>query len=243
MDYFLLAMQGFSSFEDALASPDNDSMLKKIDVSITALRKAALTKDGRNDARIPYVLGKAYYYKGGDWADQAVTELERAERMDFHAADIDEYLGLAKAQIRDYKGSVEAFADALTADGSNANASVVKSGEDLLLLSIARSYHGMGDEQQAHAYLQRCIDVTKDYNARVEAQFLLAEILKKNGDAKQAEDLYLAMLNNGGESAKARYELGEIYADQGDSTRARAEWRKALKADPAYEPAREKLAL
>jgi tetratricopeptide (TPR) repeat protein len=195
-----------------------------------------------------YVLGKAYYYKGDFWADSAVRYLEMSRERGYEPDDLSEYLGLAYAQIRDYRASVEALSAAL--DYNDALAAAANSGtesnEDLLLLSIARSYREMEDSEareQAQGYLQRCIDITRDADAKLEAEFMLARMFTEKGDTGAAEQMYLSVLEEGGESARARYALGELYAAQGQPTRARAEWRKALQSDPAYTPAREKLAL
>jgi cytochrome c-type biogenesis protein CcmH/NrfG len=45
-----------------------------------------------------------------------------------------------------------------------------------------------------------------------------------------------SVFESAGENAEAAYELGEIYASQGDTTRARAAWRRAYRADPNYAP-------
>jgi Tfp pilus assembly protein PilF len=51
------------------------------------------------------------------------------------------------------------------------------------------------------------------------------------------------ILGEAGENAEARYQLGELYALQGETARARAEWRLALRADPAHLKARSRLSL
>jgi Tfp pilus assembly protein PilF len=48
-------------------------------------------------------------------------------------------------------------------------------------------------------------------------------------------------MEEGGENAEAHFQLGELYAGGGDSTRARAEWRRAVRIDPAHGPARTRL--
>ena len=75
------------------------------------------------------------------------------------------------------------------------------------------------------------------------ARLLLGQVLIKNGDTEGAERQYLRVLDEGGEQADARYELGVLYAERGETTKARAEWRKVLRLNPAYAPAIARLAM
>jgi tetratricopeptide (TPR) repeat protein len=93
----------------------------------------------------------------------------------------------------------------------------------------------------AQAYLQRCVEISRDSNVRVAARLLLGEILGKSGDSEGAEAQYMAALDEAGENAEARYQLGELYAARGDAARARAEWRRAVRFDPAHMKARSRL--
>ncbi|MDR0497949.1 MAG: tetratricopeptide repeat protein [Treponema sp.] len=51
----------------------------------------------------------------------------------------------------------------------------------------------------------------------------------------------MKVLEENHENADAHYQLGELYAMEGDTTRARAEWRRALRLDPTHGPARGRL--
>jgi len=148
----------------------------------------------------------------------------------YRAADIPEYLGLAYAAIRDFHGSVAAFSDALSREPS-----------DLLLLSIARSYMALEEDEQAKAYLRRCLEISVDSGTTATAHILLGNVYAKAGDTRGAESEYLKAIEENGESAEVRYQMGELYAMAGDTTRARAEWRRALRIDPTYGPARSRL--
>jgi tetratricopeptide (TPR) repeat protein len=229
LDSFLLTMHGFSAYQLAIAQINTSDTLLFVDECIWSLRKTMLSGDNLADGRVFYVLGKAYFYKGQEYADLAVKYLEKARDL-YKAADIPEYLGLAYASIRDYRGSVAAFSDALTREPS-----------DLLLLSIARSYMELEEEDSAKAYLHRCLEITVDSGTSAAAHLLLGNVYAKNGDFSGAENEYLKAIEENGESAEVRYQLGELYALGGDSTRARAEWRRALRVDPTYGPARSRL--
>ncbi|MDR3139639.1 MAG: tetratricopeptide repeat protein [Treponema sp.] len=245
MDYFLLTLHGFSAYQMAIAQINSFDTLAFIDTCIWSLRKALLTRDAAGDGRLFYVLGKAYYYKGSAYAELAVKYLEKARGAFYQARDIPEYLGLAYAAIHDYRNSVAAFALALEPPNENAGISDPPSANpypsDLLLLAIARSYLALEEEDTAKAYLVRCVETSRDSDTIMTARLLLGDILTKEGDAEGAESLYLTILNEGGENAEAHYQLGELYAAAGDPTRARAEWRRAVRIDPAHGPARARL--
>ena len=229
LDSFLLTMYGFSAYQLAIAQINTSDTLLFVDECIWSLRKTLLSGDS-SDGRIFYVLGKAYFYKGHEYADLAVKYLEKARDL-YMAADIPEYLGLSYASIRDYRSSVEAFSDALSGGQPS----------DLLLLSIARSYMELEEEDSAKAYLRRCLEITVDSGTSAAAHILLGNVYVNAGDFSGAENEYLKAIEENGESAEVRYQLGELYASGGDTTRARAEWRRALRVDPTYGPARSRL--
>jgi tetratricopeptide (TPR) repeat protein len=247
LDYFLLTLHGFSAYQLGIAQINSSDTLGYIDDCVRTLRKALLLKSGRDDGRVFYVLGKAYCYKGPAYADLAVLYLEKARAARYQAGDIPEYLGLSYANLRDYRGSVAAFSQALepaspAGDGGPENSGAAGP-SDVLLLSIARSYAALEELEAARAYLLRCIEVSRDVNTRAAARLLTAEILGKSGDAAGAEAQYAAVLEEAGENAEARYHLGELYAAGGDMTRARAEWRRAYRLDPAHAGVRARLGI
>jgi len=230
LDFFLLTIHGFSAYQLAIAQTNTFDTLSFVDDCIWSLRKALLSRE--NDGRVFYVLGKAYYYKGAGYSDLAVNYLEKARTALYRAADIPEYLGLAYAAMRDFRSSVEAFSLALTGDASPS---------DILLLAIARSYLALDEAEQAKAYLIRCLEITKDSKTTAAARLVLGNTLVKTGDVQGAEKEYLKVLEENDDNAEAHYQLGELYALGGDVTRARAEWRRAIRIDPAHGPARSRL--
>jgi tetratricopeptide (TPR) repeat protein len=252
MDYFLLIFYGFAAYQLAVAQIASADTQFYIDECIWSLRKALLCKEGGGDLRIQYVLGKAYYYKGAGYADLAVRFLEAAQNGAYQARDLPEYLGLSYAAKRDYRNSVAAFSLALASERDGGPAQdpagfapeFIQQDEypsDLLLLSIARSYMALDEQDSAKAYLMRCVETSKDAETVVAARLLLGNIFEKTGYISLAEAQYLALLEEDGENAEAHYHLGELYAAGGDSTRARAEWRKAVRIDPAHRSARSRL--
>jgi tetratricopeptide (TPR) repeat protein len=150
----------------------------------------------------------------------------------FSARDIPEYLGLAYAASGDYRNSVASFSRAFSTGGEPS---------DSLLLSIARSYMAMEEYGMAIEYLRRCIEISPDSKSIIIARLLLAEIYRLTGEYKNAEEQYFSILSDSGENAEVHYQLGELYNRQGDTTRARAEWRLAYRQDPAHANARARL--
>ena len=238
MDFFLLTIHGFSSYQLAIAQINNFDMLSYVDNCIWSLRKALLLREGASDGRIFYVLGKAYYYKGSGYADLAVKYLEKARSALYKAPDIPEYLGLAYASMRDYRSSVAAFSLALTGEDDHYPG---YNPSDILLISIARSYLALDEFEPAKAYLYRCLDANRDSNTIATARLLLGNTYIKTGNFTEAEAEYIKVIEENGDNAEAHFQLGELYALEGDPTRARAEWRRAFRIDPAFEPARKRL--
>jgi len=231
VDYFLLTINGFSAYQWGISQINNQNTLLYIDNCIRSLRKAMLFKNSAKDARVYYVLGKAYSYKGPEYSDLAVKYLEMADNLNYEAQDIPEYLGLAYASAGDYRSSVEAFTKAFKTGSVSDN----------LLMSIARSYMAMGEYNMALSYLQRCIELSPDSKSIFTARLLLAEVYIHSGDNNGAQAQYLKILNESGENAEVRYRLGELFSLMGDPARARAEWRIAYRQDPAHAKARARL--
>jgi tetratricopeptide (TPR) repeat protein len=237
LDFFLLSMHGYASYYMAMAQINARDMQAYADESIASLRKALLSKRGERNGRICYVLGKAYFLKGQDYTNMAIEYLENALKFSYHAEDISEYLGLAYAETHEYWKSIAAFSEALVpADGETLPS-------DTLLLAIARSYIELSEDDGARAYLLRCLEISKDFSVISAARLLLGRVLMKKGDIDGAEQQYLSILQEGGEQADAHYELGVLYAGRGETIKARAEWRKALRLDPAYAPAIARLSM
>jgi len=232
IDYFFLTINGFSAYQLGISQINNQDKLFFINECIVSLRKALLLKEAANDGRVFYVLGKAYYYKGSDYSDLAIKYLEKANQLSHDAMDIPEFLGLSYAMAGDYRSSVEAFTRAFVPGLTPS---------DNLLLSIARSYIALNDFSMAEGYLRRCIDTSPDSNSIVVARFLLAEIYLNSGDFENAQIQYYSILNDSGENAEVRFQLGELYNLTGDTTRARAEWRLAVRQDPTHARARTRL--
>ena len=227
-DVFYLTINGFAAYQMAIAQINNENSLGYMEQSIISLRKALLNKNADKDGRIRYVLGKAYYAKGNYYADLAVKYLEEAKAVSFSSGDFNEYLGLSYKEIKDYRKSVEVLTASLNPDSGEGSA--------LLLLHIAQAYMGLEDWDKAKEYLALCNNTSKDADLTLKAKLLLGKALVNEGDTDGAIAAFEAVLETGGENAEASYELGEIYASLGETTRARAAWRRAYRSDPNFTP-------
>ena len=232
VDYFLLTINGFSAYQMGISQINNQSTLGFINECIFSLRKAIMQRQAAKDGRLYYVLGKAYGYKGAEYADLAVKYLEIANNLSYDAQDIPEYLGLAYAAYGDYRSSVEAFTRAFVPG---------KPASDNLLLSIARSYMAMDEYHMAFGYLQRCVETSADSRSVNMSRLMLAEIYRNSDDYDNAHMQYMKILEDAGENAEVRFQLGELYNLRGDVTRARSEWRMAYRQDPSHARARARL--
>jgi tetratricopeptide (TPR) repeat protein len=242
IDSYVLTIRGFVSYQLALSQINNVDALVYIDECIRSLRRALL-KNADKDGRIRYVLGKAYYLKGSDYADLSVRYLEEAKEASYKAADTGEYLGLAYAAVHNYRKSVEELTSLLEPESfggehdESSGPEKENAGSDRLLLAIAGSYMGLEEWENARAYLVRCIEESRDTELVLKARLSLGKALRSAEDLSGAIEAFNGILESGVESAEACYELGEIYTAQGETIRARAAYRRAYRADPSYGPA------
>jgi tetratricopeptide (TPR) repeat protein len=240
LDVFLLSLRGYAAYQLACAQINAQDEQNYNDECILMLRKALLSKESAGNGALRYVLGKAYFAKGDESANLAIQYLEEALAMSYNADDIPEYLGLAYARTREYWKSIAAFSEALIP----AQSEVAGGGpSDILLLAIARSYMELGENASARAYLLQCIETSKDFDVIASARVILGRVLMNMGDIDGAEREYLSVLEEGGSQADVHYELGVLYAERGDNTKARSEWRKALRVNPAYRQAMARLSM
>ncbi|OHE65074.1 MAG: hypothetical protein A2Z99_15995 [Treponema sp. GWB1_62_6] len=230
LDPYWLVLNGFSAYQLAAAQTGAEQEAAYIDACIRSLRKAMLVGAGRNEAGVRYVLGKAYYQKGEAYAELAVDQFELARSVSYRPADLDEYLGLSYAALGKYRESVIAFSRALGDDPS-----------DLLILAIARSYTELGENDAAKAYLVRLIENSKDIAIIIKSRTLLGRLFLAAGELDAAELHFLAALEADDSNADAHLSLGDLFDKKGDAIKARAEWRKSIRIDPANENARSRL--
>ncbi|WP_294429946.1 tetratricopeptide repeat protein [uncultured Treponema sp.] len=232
---------GYAAFFLAVSQSDLVQALNYIDESINSLRIALQTAKFSSVAQIEYMLGKAYFYKNFQssyyyYADLAVDYLLKAKKDGYKPSDpknddIPELLGLSYASLGMTMESISAFTEALLVRES-----------DILLLSIAEQYHNVGQDNAAEQYLYRISQDCKDEQVILKSHLLLGNIYLDRGLLEEAEREFNFILEKNENSADAYYGLGVIYENQGDSAKARAEWRKALRVQNNHPLALKKMA-
>lgn len=219
-----LTYRGYAAFFLALSQPEPQEARIYIDTAVNSLRLALMHAAKRTKPQIEYMLGKTYFQKNllsayHYYADSAVRYLTEALASGYTAHDIYEYLGLCYADLNMTEESIAAFTEALAFSKS-----------DTLLLAIARQYYKNGQNEAAKPYLYRIKNTGTDEILVLTCARLLGDIYFSEGNIEDAKIEYEAVLKKDPNDADSHYGLGLIYEKEGDMIRARASWRKALKA-------------
>lgn len=229
-DVDALIFRGFSSFYEGNSKVSYEDKLPFIDDSVFSLRQAVLFDDKRMKPEIDYVLGRCYYHKGKYYADLSVKYLENSIAEEYVRKDSYEYLGLAYSELGNMEKSARYFEMAAENNPS-----------DILFSLLAQIYIDLGSINLAEEYLLRSNNRTTNPQIEEKNLFLLGQIYEDKKDMIKAEECYLRIIQKNLKSADAYYRLGLLYEIAGDKIKARAEWRKALRAEPQHYGARLKL--
>ncbi len=230
-----LAFRGYSAFNLPIAQTDTAAAQAYLEEAINSLRVALQNARPAAKKQMWYILGKAYYQKDFYasyyyYADLAVEYLERAVESGYTAPDIPEYLGLSYASLGMTDKSIEAFTEALALNPS-----------DIVLAAIGEQYYKAGDFARAEQYLFRAVNETKDDLLTLRCRNTLGTMYIDEGKFDEAAQEFATILEKDANFADAYYGLGVIYEKQGELVKARAEWRKALRAQANHEGALQKL--
>lgn len=230
LDGEALSMRGFSAYYLYVEQTDSNIAQQLLAESIQNLRNAWHRVVESERPFIAYVLGKAYYQRGLYFADLASFYLEYAHNSGVAADDLDEFRALSFSSLGNHEASINAFLEALSAKPS-----------DLLVYSLAQSYVEMKDSEKAEQYFLETIRITNDELLQLKSRNALGLLYLNALRIDDAHREFALILEKEPNSADAHYGLGVVYEIQGDLIRARAEWRKALKADPLHGGARLKM--
>ena len=137
---------------------------------------------------------------------------------------------MAFSYLGEHKEAIEAFTSDLSDDT-----------DEFLLYALAKSYIETGNLEKAKMYLTEAASKAKDIMLKLNCKAKLAEIFLAEGNSAKARTEYESILQLDEKYADAYYGLGLIYEQAGDLLKARAEWRKTLKANPLHAKAIEKL--
>ncbi len=218
-----LLYNGFSYFYRGANQYSPEDQLPLFRKAVVNLRKLLVLDSPPEEGKIHYVLGKTYYHKGRFFLDLSVHHLKRAAELDYSAADLYRYLGLALGEMGNYEESIDYF---LTAAEEQPDA--------ILYMTIGQTYYKMGRNEKALDFLSRSVQVTEEIAVEQRARFLLGKIYMDMDMLEKAKDQYEVILSNDPKSADAHFHLGEIYELQEDNVKARAEWRSTLEIEPSH---------
>ena len=194
-----------------------------LDLAIAALRRARLNTDLRYWNESAYLLGKAYYHKGGYYYDAAIRYLTESLQDGNEPPDVREYLGMAYVRTGDLDTGMEHFATALQ-----------RQPNALLYLSVGQLLARLSRPDEALEHFHAAVDAAADQEVEVRARLMLGKVLLEHGGFAAARDQFQEILEIAPGSADAFVFLGDAYAGLGDVVQARAQWRRARSMDAQH---------
>ncbi|MBO7047477.1 MAG: tetratricopeptide repeat protein [Spirochaetia bacterium] len=227
MDRNTLIFTGYAYFYQGISILDMDERNSCMEKAVVLLRQALLT-EGKENADVMYVLGKAYYHLGFYYCDLAIKYLTEALNSGCDSKDIYEYLGLAYSKLDMSDHAVENFEKSMEINPS-----------DVLTLTLAQEYIKADNLDKAGFYL----DKAKDDNAVLKEKRLLLQGQRYLGlkDFDKALECLSKVLDLNPGSADAYYYTGEVYEAKGEMQKAKAQWRKAYNLNPDHHKSKLKL--
>lgn len=231
LDPFMLVFKGISAFYLGLAESDGEQRSLKIDDAIFSIRKALLNPKVPLKPEASYILGKAYFHKGIDYYNEAITYLEEANTLGYAQSDTWEYLALASQGTGQMVQSIRYYEKAL----------LDKPLSPELMLASANVNAAMGNVDRAESLASQAMAITDDEYLGERCGFLLGDLYRNSGRLDLALERYEAIKVKNPQSADAWYYQGLVLSSSGDPIGARAAWRKAISVDPMHSGARQKL--
>ena len=184
------------------------------------MRRARLDDDLRYWSESAYLLGKAYYHKGGYYYGAAIRYLTEALEDGHEPPDVREYLGMAYVRLGDLDTGMVHFSDALQ-----------RQPNALLYLSVGQLLARMERPEEALEHFHAAVDAAADPEVEVRARLMLGTVLLDHERFAAARDQFQQILEVVPGSADALVFLGDAYAGLGDIVQARAQWRRARGID------------
>ncbi|MBU0934625.1 MAG: tetratricopeptide repeat protein [Spirochaetes bacterium] len=231
MNAFNLAFYGFSAFYTGLQSIDGETRLSLMHTSVMALRKALIIGLPEFTSRIQYVIGKASFYRGQDFYDDAIRFLLAALDNNYRSFDIWEYLALAYKNLGETQKSIDAF-----------TAAILENPDSLPLhMAAALVHQEAGNSTETTKLASRVWLESTDQFLREQAGLLLAAQSIEAGLYETGLSYIDAIKLVNPNSAEAWYWEGLAFQGLNDAIRARAAWRRAVSIDPMHAASRIKL--
>jgi len=231
LDPFYLVFKGFSAFYLGLSESDGEKRGARMDEAIFSIRKALIDPDSPLRPESTYMLGKAYFHKGSDYYNEAISYLVESTELGYSRADTWEYLAIAAYGADRIDQSIAYFDEAMAR----------KPGSPELMLAAATANAKADRSERAESLANEALASTSDEYLAERCGFLLGELYLRSGRVDDALAKYQAIQEKNPESADAWYHQGLALIAAGDPIRARAAWRKAISIDPMHAGARQKL--
>lgn len=223
-------LHGFAAYYVSSAQTNQTAASEYLDECIVSLRQALYGLSEENLPRLYYILGKAYYQKGYFYYDLALKYLNKVFELGCNFPDLNKFRGMAYSYLGENKKAIEAFTYDLDANS-----------DEFLLFALAKNYASVGDFNKAKMYLTEAAEKATDVMLKLDCKNKLAEVYFDEENLDKAIAEYMEILEMDKNYSDAYYGLGLIYERAGNLVKARAEWRKALKANPLHAKAIEKL--
>jgi tetratricopeptide (TPR) repeat protein len=225
-----LTFGGFGHFYMGVDALEDNEQQFHLERSVQLLRKANLLERAPLAAERDYVLGKAYFHKGDQYMDLAISKMEDSLAAGYDAPDSRSYLALAYAGTNAYEESAVWFERAMEDAEERENLSDLNA----LRVRAAESYSAIGEYQRAETLLRAAIDSLDDEFLRLMARNRLAEVFIDSERLNEAESFIESTLDQYPESADAHYYLGVVFHMTDRPVEARAAWRTARDLDPNH---------
>jgi tetratricopeptide (TPR) repeat protein len=231
LDSFYLIFKGLSNFYLGLAESDGERRVVLMETTIFSIRKALLDTKAPLKQEAIYVLGKAYFYKGRDYYDEAIAYLSESVAAGYKANDTWEYLALSAQAIGLTQESLEYFEQAIIFNPRSPE----------LLVAAANANMEAENIDRVEQLTKMALSLTADDYLAERCNFILGESYRLQKRFEEAILRFESIKEKNPQSADAWYYEGLTYMDAGDPIRARAAWRKAVSIDPMHLGARQKL--
>lgn len=234
LDGQALTFGGFAQFYVGIDQATPGDQQAYLERSIVLLRKAEHVERAPLEAERRYVLAKAYYHRGQEYAGLAARYMEESVSAGYVGEDSFAYLGLAHEELGDHETSAGWYERGLQASGD--------SDDQALRIRAAEARRKLGDLEEAESHLRAALLLGDDDYVDGVVGINLSAVLIEQGEYTEAEQRLSQLVEASPDSADALYYLGVVYEMTDRMLEARGMWRRARELDPTHVKALESLA-
>lgn len=239
-DGTMLYLLGSINLRRALLEYNKELRNMYLDKAIFYYRKSLVfIKENANLAFIHFELGKSYFYKGEYYYYESLLELEKAKQLGYTHEILDKMMAFIKFKVGDSnelnelinnfktskEGSIENyFYDAYLYKN---NQDYNKSAEHFLYIINYFSSHSLKTEEEKYIYYK--------------SLYSLGWLHYNKKDFKSALSYYQEALKYDEKDPDLYYWMGKVYEEMKNIREAKKMWETALRVQPNYEAAKQKL--